>query len=93
MQDLQIELILAFAGGINYDPELTGENILNDLPTYKDYQENPDKYDLPEGLTLGDFRRKSLNNLMKKIRELVDRVNLTRGKEVEDGSTAAALWQ
>ena len=84
---------LAFAGGINYDPELTGENILNDLPTYKDYQENPDKYDLPEGLTLGDFRRKSLNNLMKKIRELVDRVNLTLGKEVEYGSKPAAVWQ
>lgn len=84
---------LAFAGGINYDPELTDENILNDLPTYKDYQENPEKYDLPEGLTLGEFRRKSLNNLMKKIRELVDRVNLTLGKDVEYGSKPAAVWQ
>ena len=84
---------LAFAGGTTYNEKLTGENIMNDLPTYKDYQENPEKYDLPEGLTLGEFRRKSLNNLMKKIRELVDDVNHKLGKDVEFGSKPAAVWQ
>lgn len=84
---------LAFAGGIEYKETLTGVNILNDLPTYKDYQENPAKYNLPEGLTLGEFRRKSLNNLMAKIRELVDSVNEEYGKEVEFGSKPAAVWQ
>ncbi len=84
---------LAFAGGIEYNSKLTGENIMNDLPTYKDYQENPSKYDLPEGLTLGEFRRKSLNNLMKSIRELVDSVNKQYDKDVEFGSKPAAVWQ
>lgn len=84
---------LAFAGGTAYDEQLTGVNIMNDLPTYKDYQENPAKYDLEAGLTLGEFRRQSLNNLMKKIRELVDNVNEEHNKDVEFGSKPAAVWQ
>jgi uncharacterized lipoprotein YddW (UPF0748 family) len=84
---------LAFAGGTQYKENLTGVNIMNDLPTYKDYQENPEKYNLPAGLTLGEFRRKSLNNLMAKIRELVDSVNSQYNKDVEFGSKPAAVWQ
>ena len=83
----------AFAGGTVYNELLTGENIMNDLPTYKDYQENPDKYDLPSGLELGEFRRQSVNNMMRKIREMVDRVNETYGKHVEYGTKPAAVWQ
>ena len=84
---------LAFAGGVSYNEELTGVNIMNDIPTYMDYQSNPDKYNLEEGLTLGEFRRSSLNNLMKKIRALVDSLNLELGKSVEFGSKPAAVWQ
>ena len=84
---------LSFAGGTTYKENLTGVNVMNDLGTYMDYQNDPEKYDLPAGLTLGDFRRKSLNNLMKKIRELVDGVNEELDKEVEFGSKPAAVWQ
>ena len=84
---------LAFAGGTEYNATLTGENIMNDIPTYMDYQADPAKYDLEEGLTLGEFRRKSLNNLMKNIRALVDELNSQLNKSVEFGSKPAAVWQ
>lgn len=82
-----------FAGGETYDQNLTGENTLNDLPTYEDYKANPEKYDMPAGLTLGDFRRESINNLMKNIRKMIDEHNTKYGKHVEYGSKPAAVWQ
>lgn len=83
---------LCFAGGTAYKENLTGVNTMNDLGTYRDYQSNPEKYDLPEGLALGEFRRQSLNNLMKNIRLLVDSVNEKYDKEVEFGSKPTAVW-
>lgn len=82
-----------FAGGDTYDKTLTGENTLNDLPTYEDYKANPSKYDMPKGLTLGDFRRESINNIMKNIRKMIDEHNAKTGKHVEYGSKPAAVWQ
>ncbi len=84
---------LAFAGGTSYNETFTGANTMNDLGTYKDYNADPAKYDLPAGLTLGEFRRQSLNNLMKNIRALVDEVNETYNKTVEFGSKPTAVWQ
>lgn len=82
-----------FAGGVSYNSLLTGENIMNDIPTYMDYQSNPEKYDLEAGLELGQFRRSSLNNLFKKIRNLTDSLNEELGRHVEFGSKPAAVWQ
>ena len=82
-----------FAGGETYNKNLTGENTLNDLPTYEDYKKNPEKYDMPKGLTLGNFRRESINNLMKNIRIMIDEHNAKYGKNVEYGSKPAAVWQ
>ena len=82
-----------FAGGDQYDKTLTGENTLNDLPTYEDYKANPSKYDMPKGLNLGDFRRESINNIMKNIRIMIDEHNAKTGKHVEYGSKPAAVWQ
>ncbi len=82
-----------FAGGEYYDKSLTGENILNDLPTYEDYKANPAKYDMKAGLTLGNFRRESINNIMKNIRIMIDEHNAKTGKHVEYGSKPAAVWQ
>ena len=84
---------LAFAGGTTYNAELTGNNIMNDIPTYQDYLANPDKYDLPANLPLGEFRRQSLNNLMGKIRAMVDEYKAESGRDVEFGSKPAAVWQ
>ena len=82
-----------FAGGETYNKDLTGENTLNDLPTYEDYKKNPEKYDMPKGLSLGNFRRESINNLMKNIRIMIDEHNAKYGKHVEYGSKPAAVWQ
>lgn len=82
-----------FAGGDVYDKTLTGENTLNDLPTYEDYKANPSKYDMKAGLTLGNFRRESINNIMKNIRIMIDEHNARTGKHVEYGSKPAAVWQ
>ncbi|MBQ8292912.1 MAG: family 10 glycosylhydrolase [Bacilli bacterium] len=82
-----------FAGGEEYDKSLTGENTLNDLPTYEDYKANPEKYNMEEGLSLGDFRRESINNLMRSIRKMIDEHNAKYGKHVEYGSKPAAVWQ
>ena len=84
---------LCLAGGVSYNAQLTGVNIMNDLPTYEDYKTNPDKYDLDPDLPLGEFRRKSINNLMRKIRTMVDNVNAELGKNIEYGSKPAAVWQ
>ena len=82
-----------FAGGETYNKDLTGENTLNDLPTYEDYKKNPEKYDMRAGLSLGNFRRESINNLMKNIRAMIDEHNAKYGKHVEYGSKPAAVWQ
>lgn len=82
-----------FAGGVSYKELFTGENMMNDIPTYLDYQQDNVKYDLEEGLTLGEFRRSSLNNLFKKIRLLVDDLNSELNRHVEFGSKPAAVWQ
>ena len=82
-----------FAGGVEYKAKFTGSNMMNDLPTYQDYLNDPDKYDLEASLELCEFRRSSLNNLFKKIRQLVDNLNLTLGRHVEFGSKPAAVWQ
>ena len=84
---------LCFAGGVSYSANLTGVNLMNDLPTYQNYQADPDYYDLEPGLALGEFRRQSVNNLMRKIRTMVDSVNAELGKEIEYGSKPAAVWQ
>ena len=84
---------LAFAGGIEYNPELTGVNLMNDIPTYREYLENPEAYNLPANLPLGEFRRQSLNNLMGKIRAMVDEYKAETGRYVEFGSKPAAVWQ
>ena len=84
---------LCFAGGTSYKENLTGVNTMNDLGTYRDYLANPAKYDLEANLELGEFRRQSLNNMMKNIRKMVDRVNADLGKSVEFGSKPTAVWQ
>ena len=84
---------LCLAGGTSYNSNLTGVNIMNDLPTYEDYKVNPEYYNLEPDLPLGEFRRQSINNLMRKIRTMVDTVNEELGKNVEYGSKPAAVWQ
>ena len=82
-----------FAGGVEYKAKFTGKDMMNDLPTYQDYLADPTKYDMEGNLTLGEFRRMSLNNLFKKIRELVDGLNAELNRHVEFGSKPAAVWQ
>ena len=48
---------------------------------------------MPKGLTLGNFRRESINNIMKNIRIMIDEHNAKTGKNVEYGSKPAAVWQ
>lgn len=84
---------LNFAGGVTYNSQLTGENTLNDLGTYKRYLENPSEFNLEAGLTLGEFRRQSINNMMKGIREFIDEYNEQNNTYVEFGSKPAAVWQ
>ena len=48
---------------------------------------------MPAGLSLGNFRRESINNLMKNIRAMIDEHNAKYGKHVEYGSKPAAVWQ
>ena len=84
---------LNFAGGVSYDSNLTGENTLNDLGTYKRYQENPSEFGLEAGMTLGEFRRQSINKMMKDIRSLIDEHNAKNNTYVEFGSKPAAVWQ
>lgn len=84
---------LSLAGGITYDATYSGEDILNDLPTYEAYKANPAAFNLPAGLQLGEFRRQSITNMMRKIRAMVDTVNEELGKYVEYGTKPAAVWQ
>lgn len=83
----------SLAGGYTYDATYTGADILNDLPTYEAYKANPEAYNLQAGLTLGQFRRGSITNMMRKIRAMVDTVNTELGKHVEYGTKPAAVWQ
>lgn len=82
-----------FAGGDKYNASLTGQNVLNDLPIYEEYKKSPVSFGLKPGLNLGDFRRESLNNMMKNIRTMIDKYNKDNNKNVEYGSKPAAVWQ
>lgn len=84
---------LNFAGGVEYDEALTGANTLNDLGTYRRYLANPSDFEMEAGLNLGDFRRESINLMMKNIRDFVDEYNAEHGTYVEFGSKPAAVWQ
>jgi len=83
-----------FAGGEYYDASLSGKRILNDLCNYNDYLQNDSKYaHMEKGYSLGDFRRESINVMMRKIRKMVDEYNETHHKAVEFGSKPAAVWR
>ena len=83
-----------FAGGKTYDATLTGKDCLNDLPCYEAYKKNDPAYaHLERGLNLGDFRRASLNHMIKSIREAVDAYNAEHNDVVEFGAKPAAVWR
>ena len=83
-----------FAGGKEYDEKLVGKDCLNDLPNYKAYKEGAAEYaHLEKGLNLGDFRRASLNHMIKSIREAVDEYNKEHNDVVEFGAKPAAVWR
>ena len=83
-----------FAGGKNYDASLVGENTLNDLPCYEAYKNGDVAYaHLEKGLNLGDFRRASLNHMIKSIRLMVDKYNEEHNDVVEFGAKPAAVWR
>ncbi len=83
-----------FAGGKTYDAALTGNDCLNDLPCYEAYKNGDPAYaHLEKGLNLGDFRRASLNHMIKSIREAVDAYNLEHNDVVEFGAKPAAVWR
>ena len=83
-----------FAGGKTYDSTLTGDKCLNDLPNYEAYKNGDSAYaHLPKGLNLGDFRRASLNHMIKSIREAVDEYNEKNNDVVEFGAKPAAVWR
>ena len=79
-----------FAGG---NTVWHNEDTLNDLGTYNRYVNNPSSFQMPAGLSLGDFRRESINNMMRKIRQAIDSHNQKTGKFVEFGSKPAAVWR
>lgn len=79
-----------FAGG---NKVITGNNTLNDLGTYERYLSNPYLFQLIPNLSLGDFRRHSLNNLMSSIKKAIDEFNKANNKLVEFGSKPAAVWR
>lgn len=79
-----------FAGGSTV---WNNGDTLNDLGTYECYLKNPASFQIPAGLSLGDFRRESINNMMRKIRQAIDQYNLETGKFVEFGSKPAAVWR
>lgn len=83
-----------FAGGKTYNSSYTGSKLLNDLPNYEAYKNGDSKYSaIPEGLSLGDFRRESLNVMMRKIRARLDEYNLKNNENKEFGSKPAAVWR
>lgn len=82
----------------------SGADIMNDLPNYYTYQEDPKNYGkdvfgetgiygMEEGLNLGDFRRENINIMMRNIRLAMDKYNQKTGKCVEFGSKPAAVWR
>ena len=83
-----------FAGGKTYDSKLVGEKQLNDLPNYQDYLKGDSKYaHLERGLNLGDFRRASLDHMIKNIHEAVKAYNEKNNDCVEFGAKPAAVWR
>lgn len=83
-----------FAGGEKFNRDLSGINILNDLGNYEEYLNNDPKYSMMErNYSLGDFRRENVNNMMRKIRAMVDNYNLENDDDVEFGSKPAAVWR
>ena len=83
-----------FAGGKTYDNLLVGERQLNDLPNYLAYQNNDLKYShLEKGLNLGDFRRASLNHMIKSIYEEISKYNEINNDCVEFGAKPTAAWR
>lgn len=83
-----------FAGGQTYDSTLVGEDQLNDLPNYQAYLQNKSEYShLEKGLNLGDFRRASLNHMIKSIHEAVTEYNEKNNKVVEFGAKPAGVWR
>lgn len=82
----------------------SGKDILNDWPNYYEYQKDPENYGkdifgesgvygIKAGLSLGDFRRENINNMMRNIRIQIDAYNEKTGKCVEFGTKPAAVWR
>ncbi len=83
-----------FAGGQNYNSAYSGANILNDLGNYEEYKNNNADYEhMEKGYNLGDFRRESINSMMRRIRAMVDEYNKKNNDNVEFGSKPAAVWR
>lgn len=83
-----------FAGGKEYDSTLVGENQLNDLPNYQAYLNGDANYShLKRGLNLGDFRRASLDHMIKSIHDAVVAYNEKNNDVVEFGAKPAAVWR
>lgn len=91
-----------FGGGNTYRDG--GEQILNDLPNYDKYLEDPKNYGkevfestgiygMEAGLNLGDFRRENINIMMRNIRYAIDKYNTENNKCVEFGTKPAAVWR
>lgn len=94
-----------FVGGDTYKE--SGENILNDLPNYEEYKKDPANYGkeafsdfgenaiygMEAGMNLGDFRRESINIMMRNIRAQIDLYNERTNDNVEFGTKPAAVWR
>mgnify|MGYP000773467527 CR=1 FL=1 len=80
------------------------KDIMNDIPNYLKYQQNPSTYGIeafgkdgiygmPSGLNLGDFRRENINNMMRNIRKKIDEYNQKNNTFIEFGTKPAAVWR
>jgi uncharacterized lipoprotein YddW (UPF0748 family) len=77
----------SFAGGKKYDVNYTGEKTLNDLKDYEQEKKvNPT-------ISLGDFRRNCVHDLMERIHNFMVEYNETNHTSVEFGAKPAACWQ
>lgn len=81
-----------------------GKDIMNDMPNYQTYLQNPSSYGIeafgkdgiygmPKGLNLGDFRRENINMMMRNIRKKIDAYNQKNNTCVEFGTKPAAVWR
>lgn len=81
-----------------------GKDIMNDIPNYQKYLQNPSNYGreafgkdgiygMPSGLNLGDFRRENINIMMRNIRKKIDEYNAKNNTYVEFGTKPAAVWR